>query len=735
MNSIKNTEGKDVSKPGGSTEGSQADREQVIPGVGYSDIKTFSNFKRGANLFVIGLFTGIVQLMILREIMNLAGGYELVTGSLFFVWLALSAAGALSAGIIITKIKPVNLIMLLPLTAPLAQVILIASSRFLLAPGEYASFTNTLIISAATLLPVSFFSGFLFVQLSARRNKGDTVSPGSGFAIETTGGIIAGILVAIGGGGIAGNHTIIMITAVAALVLFTVINSRPDKMILGLTVVTGVLLILIVSLSGVDRIIRSLLLNTIAIEQSIDSRYGNISVAEYRGERSILYNHILHSFTGSTIPAEENIHYAMLQHPSPASILVISGGINDHYRELRKYNSVERVYYLERDPLLIETEAAIWGIEEDSILKLVSEDAWSWIKRTPVRFDIVIVLIEPPATFEGNRYFSDRFYRSVKEVTAPGGYFMTLAGESSEYIGDATASSLSVISHTLKKSFQNVMPIKGNSLYMIASDSDINLSFAELSEEKNIKNEYVNKYYIDTYLSRQNSKMLSEIISGQKDEVNGLINPILVSLNQAHRLSKERNGYIITGIFLLTLTLSPLAFPGRRKSRIWGATFTLAGTEIVALILLQSTLGTLYQFTGILIASLMAGLATGAYGSIKLRINEQIIPILIIALTVITALLSGLILSLTSTVCILLILSSLLFIPGFLTGRLYTLSTSADGSVKDVSSLYASDLAGSAAGFLAASWFLIPGTGIRVALITIAFINFVIWLISSFLKK
>ena len=708
--------------------GSQDERYQAVAGISLFGHTNISDNKRRANLFVIGLFTGIIQLMILREIMNLAGGYELVTGSLFFIWLALSAAGALSAGRLTTKTRPAAII-LLPLTAPLAQVILIASSRFLLSPGEYASFTNTLLISAATLLPVSFLSGFLFVKLSARRNRSDKVSPGSGFAIETTGGITAGILVALAGGGTGGNHTIIVVTALSALVLFTFINFRLSRIISGLTVVTGVMLILITSLSGIDRIIRSLLLNNITIEQSTDSRYGNISVAEYRGERSILYNHNLHSFTGSTMPAEENIHYVMLQHPSPASILVISGGINDHYRELRKYNTVERVFYLERDPLLIETEASIYDIKDDSVLSLVSEDAWSWIKKAPVRFDIIIVLIEPPATFEGNRYFSDRFYRSAKEVIAPGGYLMTLAGESSEYTGEATASSLSVISHTLGKSFLNVMPVRGNSIYMIASDSDINLSFAELSEERGIENEYVNKYYIDTHLTRLNSEMLLEIMKGQKDEVNRLINPVLVRLNQAHKLSKERNGYIVTGIILLALTLIPFASPGERKSRIWGATFTLAGTEIVALILLQSTLGTLYQFTGILIASLMAGLAAGAYGSEKPRIKEQAIPLLTMALTAVTALLSGLILNLTSTALILLILSLLLFIPGFLTGRLYNLATSSDGSVKNVSSLYTSDLAGSAAGFLAASWFLVPGTGVRLALFTIAFINFVIWLL------
>lgn len=692
--------------------------------------------RRRAALFVLGLFTGTVQLILLKEIMNLAGGYELITGSLFFVWLALSAAGALAAGKTRDSADDYRLLAtLFPLTAPLAQSILVISSRLLLDPGEYASFNTTLIISAATLLPVTFLSGFLFVKLSVPRGSKERFSPGSGFAFETAGGIAAGIFVSVAGGGRAGNHTLIALTAVASMLMFMLINFRGRRITAVFFLVAGVAAALVISNSDFDRIMRSLLLSNLKIDSSEDSRYGNVSVSQYRGEKSILYNHRLHSVADNSMTAEENIHYVMLQHQSPARVIVISGGINNHLMEIMKYRSVKEVFYLERDPLLTETEMELFGNEADSALNLVSKDAWRWITKSSRLFDIVIVLMQPPVTFEGNRYFTESFYSSVKRIIAPGGYFITLAGESSEYIGKNSAESLAVIGNTLKRSFNNIMPIRGGSLYIIASDNKIDISFPELVKARGINNKYVNQYYINSELTKSDSRQLREIMQEYPDGVNSTINPLLVRINQKERLSREKKGYTATGSVLIALTLIPLATGGRRKSRIWSAAFTLSATEIVILILLQSTLGTLYHFTGLLIAAMMAGLAAGASGRVKTAFDEKSIPVLIILFTVITASCSTLILKLSSTPVVLVILSSLLFIPGFLTGRLYHLGTTAAGSLKNVSSLYSSDLTGSAAGFLAAGWFLIPGTGVRLTLITIAFINFVIWLCSSFLKR
>ena len=49
------------------------------------------------NLIVIGFVSSSVQLLLIREIMNIAGGYELITGTFLGSWLIGSAAGAAMA--------------------------------------------------------------------------------------------------------------------------------------------------------------------------------------------------------------------------------------------------------------------------------------------------------------------------------------------------------------------------------------------------------------------------------------------------------------------------------------------------------------------------------------------------------------------------------------------------------------------------------------------------------------
>ena len=101
-----------------------------------------------------------------------------------------------------------------------------------------------------------------------------------------------------------------------------------------------------------DIFFRQQLLHGIKVKDSRDTPYGNITTGEYAGEKSIYYNQRLQSYSNDEIEREENIHYAMLQHDSPENILIISGDIKSHLKEVMKYN-IKKVVYVERDPALI----------------------------------------------------------------------------------------------------------------------------------------------------------------------------------------------------------------------------------------------------------------------------------------------------------------------------------------------------------------------------------------------
>ncbi len=65
-----------------------------------------------ANLFITGFISSSVQLLLLREMMNITGGYELIAGAFLCSWLIGSAAGSgLAPGSSLTDIRKINLLL------------------------------------------------------------------------------------------------------------------------------------------------------------------------------------------------------------------------------------------------------------------------------------------------------------------------------------------------------------------------------------------------------------------------------------------------------------------------------------------------------------------------------------------------------------------------------------------------------------------------------------------------
>ena len=76
-----------------------------------------------------------------------------------------------------------------------------------------------------------------------------------------------------------------------------------------------------------DIFFRQLLLPAVNVISSEDTPYGNITEADYKGEKSIYYNHRLIAYNSDATEREEDIHYAMLQREKPGKVIMISGAL------------------------------------------------------------------------------------------------------------------------------------------------------------------------------------------------------------------------------------------------------------------------------------------------------------------------------------------------------------------------------------------------------------------------
>jgi hypothetical protein len=144
---------------------------------------------------------------------------------------------------------------------------------------------------------------------------------------------------------------------------------------------------------------------------------------------------------------------------------------------------------------------------------------------------------------------------------------------------------------------------------------------------------------------------------------------------------------------------------------------SLAGFEIIMLLILQLTVGNMYHLTGIIIASMMTGLAAGS--GIKLKrveaLQVKVLAAVLLLFYIAIAIFLNTLLSLSGAFAVLFIIITIIP-PSFITGHLFRKLTITDSNGNVSSSVYSADLAGSALGFMLVSSLIIPVFGIKYSI-------------------
>ena len=685
-----------------------------------------------ANLFITGFISSSVQLLLLREIMNITGGYELVAGAFLFSWLIGSAAGsALAPRSSLTDIGKINLYFAI---APLFSIIMmLLFSRLFLKTGETPSFLAGIVFTGLVLFPFCLISGFTFIKLISA-GKARKIIPGKSFSIETAGGIAAGIIISLLSTGILNTYQsllLIITLGISYSVLTFFIFGKNRKLVFKTAFLIISALILI---SSPDILFRQFLLRGVKITDTFDTPYGNITRVEYHNEPSTYYNQRLLIYNNDAVESEEDIHYAMLQTDNPLSVLLISGPVESRLHEICKYD-VKKVVYVERDPALTEIESHV-NPDLSLILQTENRDALSFIKKTSDKFDSVIMLLPPPSSLSLNRYFTLEFFSSVKKKMNYGGVFSCSPGINPNYFNDESVKLYSSIFNSLKEVFKNVIPISGNKLYFIASDKDLTASVCQLASKKNIANVYVGPDYLSDDLLSSKSEEIASLID-PRIRLNRATIPIASFYYQSLNISKNLNEKIPSIVLLIVLFALSLKTLRAENGIMYFSAFALAGFEIILLLIIQLTIGNLYQITGLILAGLMAGLAVGSGSNMPFLKNRAagIKVFILISFYFLSGLAVGKVMSVNSPLAIsgILIISG--FIPAVVTGSFFRDLTSGKTMNSEPSAVYSADLAGSAVGFIVFSGLSVPLLGIRNSLFILPALIFAGFLLASIIKQ
>ena len=177
---------------------------------------------------------------------------------------------------------------------------------------------------------------------------------------------------------------------------------------------TGILIPSLIFLFNPDIHIKRLFYPNQEIISSRSTPYGNLIITRQAGQLNFYENNTLQFYTDNSTQSEEAVHFAMVQHPDPKQVLIISGGISGMIKEIKKY-PVEKITYLESNPEIFRqwknhTNTAI----DMNQVEFVNKDIRTFLKNTTTIYDVILINLPAPSTLGYNRFYTEEFFKLVK---------------------------------------------------------------------------------------------------------------------------------------------------------------------------------------------------------------------------------------------------------------------------------------------------------------------------------
>ncbi len=689
-------------------------------------------------LIVLGFSAILSQIILLREFLIIYNGNELICGLILANWMILTGTGAylgkITKNIGYSKNFIFYALILLGLIPPVSIFLLNNLKNIIFEPGISIGLFQILFSSFVLLLPFCILSGYLFTYLATKLStelKANLIE--KAYAFESIGSII--------GGGIFSFLLVYFLTTYQVLGILLFINI---VVVLALAVKTRLnaykVLLLIVSLSFIvlvfasdfDSFSKKALFKNQDLIFLKDTPYGNLSITKTGDQKNFYENNVLLFTTHNVIENEEAVHYAMVQHPDPKNVLLISGGISGITDEILKYD-VSKIDYVELNPWIFKLGKKYTKSLEDKRINTIEKDARLFLKKTSDKYDIVLINLPEPSTAQINRFYTIEFLKELKKRLNNNAIISLSLPSTVNYISKEALMVNSVIYNTLKKAFKKVLIIPGEKNFFIISDSSLDLNIVKLIEDKGIDNLYVNQYYLDDELLKQRSNYILSNISHDVN-INKDFRPVSYFNQLVYWISQFNIDIKIVFIIALIVLSGLIVFLTKLKPvnlGLFTAGFTASSIEVILIIAFQIIYGYVYQTLGIIITIFMAGLSLGALSRNKIypqpKPNHYII--LQFSMAVYSVILPFIVIFADSLSTISNLVHIIFFlltiIVSFIVGLMFSVAThlQKDDISTITAKVYSVDLIGSALGALIVSVILIPLAGIIYTCIILGSLN------------
>ncbi len=461
-------------------------------------------------LFFIGFSGFIAQILFLREFLIIFLGNELSIGIILSNWLLLGALGAFLGGrlseLFRRKIEcfiifSVIFAVFLPVSIYFIRLL---KDIFGILQGQGVGLGTIFYSSLLIIFPINTSCGILFIigtRIYSQYSGNEKISAaGSVYVLDTLGALVAGLIFTYLLVPFFHSFEICLGLSLVNLILgLILLRSIPFRGLLYKS-----LSIFILAFIGLFSIL--LLRYSDIIHEYSASRmwpgqrmvfyknsiYGNVAVTSDKEQKNF-YSNGIPIFTypdPDIVEKEEFAHFALLSHPDPEEVLVISGGVGGLIKEIVKYGSVKNIDYAEIDPLLIKAArkyaAGYSKYELDNPkVNLKFIDGRLFLKDIRKKYDLIFIGIELPSDLQNNRLFTKEFFKLVsRRLEEKGILAMKLPGSATYMSPELRKLNLCIL-ETLEESYRYIRVIPSDSnIYMASDDAGLKRIDAELLTDK-----------------------------------------------------------------------------------------------------------------------------------------------------------------------------------------------------------------------------------------------------------
>ncbi len=602
-------------------------------------------------------FTAVIaQIVLMRELIVVFHGNEISLGLMLATWLLWTAAGSSALGRLAVRggdprRTAAALFALVAAAFPASIYAVRASAQALrTAPGEILGPGAVLLTCFVTLSAFCAFSGCLFAAAS-RLYSAETCAA----AAESTGTVYLLEAAGAGAGGILASLVLIRYAAafeIAALIAALDFSAAVALAFRGrrrrLAAAAAVLAALALSPRAAVRLDRASLerlWHGFRLAGNTNSVYGNLAVIATEASGTIYENGVAVASVPDPAAAEEDVHYALLQHPAPRSLLLIGGGVNGSLAQALQHRTLERIDYVELDPALIGVARkyfpADWNpVASNPRVHVHNLDGRLYLKTTGRAFDVIIVNLPEPQTAQLNRFYTLEFFREAARKLTPTGVLSFQLRASENYISPELAALLGSIRKTLGMVFPEMSLMPGETVHFFAAKrkgvlAGLGMLLSRLRERR-LRTLYVREYFIPFRMMPDRMRDLDEQVRpAAGTPLNRDFAPIAYYFDMTLWAAQFHPGYrrvfdaiaripfgaVSWGLLLALLVVTAVVGRGRTKTNAMlsaGAMgFAMMGLEILLLLGFQAVYGYVYNQLAILTAAFMAGMALGTWRGMR----------------------------------------------------------------------------------------------------------------------